>query len=336
MANDPRSEHKAFDILVYGSDWLVPRQLVGEDIDAWARAPLAGAPLFARLFEPLGGIDTRCVWVIDEGPASQALARALRCSRRFGANVAMASSAYLDAPTSVPTLAVPASGISVDDLVAIVSGGARAHEEAITVLPMQSARREAGDSAMLLPRGTPLLHMPIADRSLRKIRTWIDNQSRPLELLETSVLKLVNTPSYLVDRARAAILDYHTTPVGELRGTLLVGDGVHLSGGAVLNGTIAIGANTVIAPGAVLCNGAVIGERCYVGEGAMISDAVVLDGVHVRGGDHLVSAVLGRHMRLDAIGPTAACQSLSRDQAQVTGLSAAVSSAALSARDEVS
>lgn len=300
MAGESRGEHKAFDVIIYGSGWIVPQGLAGEDIDAWVRAPFAGAPLFARLFGPLGGIDTRCVWVVDEGPASHALVRALRSSRRFGANVSLASVGYFSAPTSVPTLTVPASGISVDDLVAIVSSGVRAGKGSITVLPMCSACRGICEVAMLLPPGVSLSHLPTVDRSLGHVCNWIDHESRPLALLEPTTLTLVNTPSHLIERARCAILDYRTARVGQLRGTLLVGEGVEISEGAVLSGAIAIGANSVIASGAVLCNGAVIGECCYIREGTMVADAVVLDGAHVRAGDHLVSTVVGRRVRLDA------------------------------------
>jgi hypothetical protein len=281
-------------VLVYGVEDMVPSVLDDAEKRAWLSTPLAGAPLYRRLLEPLVGLNVAELDILDTGSAARALARLMATRGYFGTTPRLVAAEEIESMAIEQLVLYPGNMLSLNAreltsrLMAAFSEGS-----AGTILRM-TERDGAGEAVVVAGRAAQFLKPELLSKPTFECATDLAKKSasRPISCDAIRGYR-PGTPARLVDLARAALDEKLFSPVGVYEDGVLIGPRAKICKGAVLDGAAAVGAESYIAPSAMLCEGSIVGEKCYVGEGALVSDAIVLDGAHVAPGEFVLSVVRG-------------------------------------------
>ena len=281
-------------IILYGIGRLFPGGLdTAERVD-WLRAPLAGAPLYRRMLEPIHALGADIIDVVDSGPGSRAFVELLTEHPCFGLRARLLAPQGFQGLVSEPLLIVPASGLFSIDLDEIVSALYDGDDSLapVTVTSMVCSDEDS-EPLVAVPAGIVLSRDLIPEPYIAELIDDAAGVGRELVTRGEERLWRVDSPAALHEVARAALQERTYDAVGDLSGSLLLGAHAKVSPDAVVDGVAAVGANSFVAPGAMLTDGAIIGEDCYIAEGALVSDAIVLDGTRLAPGDCVMSTVHG-------------------------------------------
>ncbi len=281
-------------VLIYGVDDMVPSVLEESEKRAWLATPLAGAPLYRRLLEPLVGLNVQELDILNTGPAARALAELMALRGYFGTRPTLVNPSDVHAMNIEHMLLYPGNVVSFDTadlrsrLMSAFSQRGRA-----AVLRMVE-RGGSGEAVLVAGPASLFLRPELLDApSFECARDIARSGDDASVVFDTVRVYRPDTPARLVDLSRAALTEKLFSPVGEYFNGVLIGPRAKICKGAVLDGAAAVGAESYIAPSAMLCEGSIVGEDCYIGEGALVSDAVVLDGAHVEPGEFVLSVVRG-------------------------------------------
>jgi hypothetical protein len=258
---EPMTSIACTDVVLERLHSLLPTGLGRGDVEAWLRAPLAGAPLCRRLVEPILALQPRRVR-LRGGPVAEALKSALEREGCFGLEL------VLDERSDLGAWRLPGDGL-LDLDVDLGLPDLLTRPERVQALP--------GDR-------TPGLGVPFSERRV------------PLGGPEGELLVRLDTSAGL-RRAALGVLTGAIGPypsAGTLRGDALVAREARIHPTVHTSGACAVGAGSFVAPGAWLDEGAIVGRDCYVGPGARVSDSVLLDGARAEAGEVVEGVVRSR------------------------------------------
>jgi UDP-N-acetylglucosamine diphosphorylase / glucose-1-phosphate thymidylyltransferase / UDP-N-acetylgalactosamine diphosphorylase / glucosamine-1-phosphate N-acetyltransferase / galactosamine-1-phosphate N-acetyltransferase len=117
---------------------------------------------------------------------------------------------------------------------------------------------------------------------------------RRTELLE----KTLGGKQNIVGAVDTDTIDDANSAIGDIRGSVYIGEGTTIQPGVLIKGPVYIGKNCDIKHGAIIREGTILGDNCVVGHSAEIKNSLCMSGSKLQSGIFAGDSIVGRSARL--------------------------------------